>query len=234
MNMAWYVGTSGYSYKEWCGPFYPEKTPAGSMLSLYAKVFNSVEINNTFYKTPEVATVEKWAGLVPSSFRFAVKASRRITHIKRLKEAGESADYFLERTAAFGPRMGCMLFQLPPTAKMDVERLQAFLGLLPPKLKAAFEFRHASWFSDAVYATLSKHNAAMVYSDGEAVEVPFISTANWGYLRLRDTEMDTKSLASWADRVRGQKWKSAYVFFKHEDEGRGPDFARQFVEFLGA
>ena len=230
--MSFYVGTSGYSYKEWCGPFYPEKTSGDEMLRFYGKQFRSVEINNTFYKTPDIETVQKWAALVPAPFRFAVKASRRITHIKRLKEAGDSVDYFLERTKAFGNRLGCLLFQLPPNAKVDLERLEIFLTLLPPKLKAAFEFRHSTWFTDSVFDALSRKNAALVFSDGEGVEVPFVPTADWGYLRLRDPEMDPASLKSWAARVSEQKWKSAFVFFKHEDQGRGPALARQFETYL--
>ncbi len=227
-----FVGTSGYSYREWVGPFYPPKTSGDEMLRYYGGQFGSVEINNTFYKTPEADVVERWGSLVPASFRFAVKASRRITHVQRLRDSGDSLAYFLERLKPLGRKLGCILVQLPPNAKSDPQKLRDFLEVLPKGVRAAFEFRHASWFSDDVFDALGAKNCALAFSDGEAVEVPFVETADWGYLRLRDTEMDEAALAAWAGRLRKASWKQAFVYFKHEDEGRGPDFARRFVTLL--
>ena len=159
--MKLYVGTSGYAYKEWKGSFYPRDLPAKRMLHYYGEHFRTVEINNTFYRMPTAALLETWAGEVPGDFRFVLKASQRITHLQRLKDADDSVAYLLDVAGTLKTRLGALLFQLPPNLKMDVPRLRAFLELLPPQSRAAFEFRHASWFDDEVFALLHAHRAAL-------------------------------------------------------------------------
>src|SRR5437588_1605999 len=153
-----HVGTSGYSYKEWKGSFYPEKLPAKEMLSYYASRLPAVELNNTFYRLPQRSMVENWRAQVPANFRFAVKASQRITHFKRLKDVGDDARYLLETVSALEDRLGVVLFQLPPNMKKDSARLEGLLESLPATTRFAFEFRHPSWFEDDVLALLKSKN----------------------------------------------------------------------------
>ncbi len=227
-----FVGTSGYSYKEWKGSFYPEKLPANQMLGYYAERLDTVEINNTFYRMPTEKVLVHWAEQVPPGFTFVVKASRRITHLKRLKDVAEETTYFLRTLTVLGDRLGAMLFQLPPNLKKDVARLGAFLELLPGQARSALEFRNASWFDDEVYEVLRAKNAALVIAETEDMQVPFVDTADWGYLRLRREDYDGGDLATWAERVRGKPWKEAFVFFKHEDEAFAPRFAAEFREIM--
>ncbi len=229
--MELHVGTSGYSYKEWKGNFYPEDLPAKEMLSYYAGRLPAVEINNTFYRLPQPSMIENWRAQVPSSFRFSVKATQRITHIKRLNNAADETKYLLETAALLEERLGVVLFQLPPNMKKDAARLQAFLNLLPAGTRSAFEFRHESWFDDETFNLLRERDCALVVSDTDEKPLTEItSTAGWGYLRLRRTSYDENDLAAWLTRVTNQKWKDAFVFFKHEDEGTGPRLAGQFIE----
>jgi len=215
------VGTSGYSYKEWKGSFYPEDLKSADMLRYYAERFTSVEINNTFYRMPKATMLEGWAGQVPSDFLFVLKASQQITHRKRLKDAGEPVAYLLETAATLGERLGPVLFQLPPYLRKDVDRLRSFLALLPEGRPFAFEFRHDSWSDDEVHAALRERNCALVCADtedsGEA-GAPIVPTADWGYLRLRRCDYTAAELRPWADRIRSQAWEHAFVFFKHEDD----------------
>jgi len=230
------VGTSGYSYKEWKGSFYPADLPAAKMLAFYATQFDTVEINNTFYRMPEGKTLGKWATEVPESFVFVLKAPQRITHQKRLAGAADDIRYLFETAAELGPKLGPVLFQLPPFAKKDVEKLRAFLGALP-RHPCAFEFRHATWFDDEVFALLREHDAAICAADTDEVPDPAaltMSTASWGYLRLRRTQYADGEIERWAKRVEQQRWSSAYVFFKHEDEGKGPAFARTLMKALSS
>lgn len=226
------VGTSGYSYKEWKGPFYPEDLPAGEMLRFYGERLNGVEINNTFYRMPKASVLEEWASQVPEGFRFSIKASQKITHHRRLKDAGDETEYLTRTVGALGERLGCLLFQLPPNLKVDVERLRGFLALLPSGLPAAFEFRHPSWHDDAVFDALREHGAALCCADTEEDEgdAPLVATADWGYLRLRRPTYERPDLERWAQRVAAQPWERAFVFFKHEDEGAGPKMAAAFRE----
>lgn len=227
------AGTSGWSYKEWKGTFYPEKLAAKEMLRYYAGQFPTVEVNNTFYRMPNLATLEGWAAEVPDDFSFVLKASKRITHDKRLNDVGDSVEYLLRTAATLGAKLGPFLVQLPPNMKKDVARLRDFLPLLG-RARAAFEFRHPSWFDDEVYAALRECNAAWCVADtGEEGDPPFVSTADWGYLRLRRVEYGDDDVRAWADRVRGQSWGEAYVFFKHEDAGTGPRLASQFLSYCG-
>ena len=227
------VGTSGYAYKEWKGTFYPEKLPPDQMLRYYGEQFPTVEINNTFYRMPSEKVVLNWASQVPDAFQFVLKASQRITHQKRLQDVGEELGYFLKTSSALGPKLGPTLFQLPPNFKKDVARLEAFLALLPKRWRAAMEFRHASWLDDEVFAALRNHGVALCGADTDEGEASVVVTADWGYLRLRRAQYGEADLAGWAQRVLAQPWQEAFVFFKHEDAGTGPAFARQFMQALG-
>jgi uncharacterized protein YecE (DUF72 family) len=229
MNL--FVGTSGYSYKEWKGNFYPEDLPAKEMLSYYSRRLPAVEINNTFYRLPQPTMVENWKEQVPESFRFSIKATQRITHIKRLKNCAEETKYLMETAALLGERLGVVLFQLPPNSKKDAERLREFLECLPVSTRTAFEFRHESWFDDEIVDLLRGKNCALVISDTDQKPLTSISaTADWGYLRLRRTSYSSDDLNTWMQRVKDQKWQDAFVFFKHEDEGVGPKLAAQFLQ----
>ncbi|HYM59945.1 MAG TPA: DUF72 domain-containing protein [Thermoanaerobaculia bacterium] len=226
------VGTSGYSYKEWKGHFYPEDLPAAKMLEFYGQHFGSVEINNTFYRLPDGKTLAKWATQVPDDFTFVLKASQRITHQKRLAGCADDVRYFYETAAELGPKLGPVLFQLPPYFRKDAAKLGEFLELLPRGHKAAFEFRHDSWLDEEIFSLLRSRDAALCASDTDEVTDPaalIVSTGSWGYLRLRRTEYDETSLAAWRARLAPQPWDATYVFFKHEDEGKGPAFAKQFI-----
>ncbi len=225
------VGTSGYSYKEWKGNFYPEDLPAKEMLAYYSRRLPAVEINNTFYRLPQPAMVANWRDQVPENFRFSVKATQRITHIKRLKNCADETKYLIETASLLGDRLGVILFQLPPNSKKDAERLRDFLTLLPEDKRAAFEFRHESWLDDEVLGLLRNKNCAWVVSDtDEKPLADIVNTADWGYLRLRKTNYESNDLVEWMKRVQNQKWNDAFIFFKHEDEGVGPKLAKQFLE----
>jgi uncharacterized protein YecE (DUF72 family) len=228
--MKLWVGTSGYSYKEWKGVFYPKDLPDKDMLVFYASKLPAVEINNTFYRMPKTSVLETWAEQTPPSFRFAIKASQKITHQKRLKEAGEETAYLLKTAQAMGEKLGVILFQLPPYLRKDLARLEDFLKLLSVDTRAAFEFRHPSWFADDVYELLKKFGGALCVSESdEELDTPFAATANWGYLRLRRQNYSPADLANWAKRIHEQKWQEAFIFFKHEDEGAGPRLAADFI-----
>jgi uncharacterized protein YecE (DUF72 family) len=233
--MNFYVGTSGYSYPEWKGRFYPAKLPAEQMLGFYAARFRTVELNNTFYRPPVASALETWAAQVPADFRFVLKAPGEITHVRRLAGADESVASLLAAAGALGERLGPLLFQLPPNFKKDVPRLRAFLALLSPGCRAAMEFRHPSWFDDEVFGLLRDHRAGLCVADaGDDLEVPFVATADWGYLRLRRPDYDDAALAAWAARMRAQAWRDCFVFFKHEDAGKGPQLASRLLEVLAA
>jgi uncharacterized protein YecE (DUF72 family)/predicted nuclease of predicted toxin-antitoxin system len=232
MNL--YVGTSGYSYKEWKGTFYPKDLSEKKMLHYYGERFRTVEINNTFYRMPKASVLEAWAAEVPADFKFVLKASQRITHMQRLKDADDSVRYLLEVAATLKDRLGPLLFQLPPNLKKDVPRLRDFLALLPSERRAAFEFRHQSWFDDEVFALLRQNQAALCIAEAEGdLQVPFVSTADWGYLRLRMPDYTDADLKTWLKRVQEQSWKDTFVFFKHEDEGKGPQMAKRFLDLAG-
>ena len=224
-----WTGTSGFSYKEWKGSFYPEKLPPNRMLEYYSQRLSSVEINNTFYRLPRAEMLEKWAAQVPEDFAFVLKASRRITHMARLKDAGDPLEY-LTRTAvgALGDRLGPILFQLPPYLRVDVARLTDFLAIVPEDVRAAFEFRHESWFVHDVYRALADHGAALVTADTGEGEAPVVETASFGYARLRRPGYGEADLAEWAATLRRPAWSDVFVFFKHEDEGAGPRMAAGF------
>jgi uncharacterized protein YecE (DUF72 family) len=226
------AGTSGFSYKEWKGSFYPEDLSAERMLAYYAERLPAVEINNTFYRMPKPALLEAWSAEVPREFRFVLKASQRITHFKRLKEAASEVEYFFGVAATLGERLGPALFQLPPNLKKDLPRLEAFLQTLPPGARAAFEFRHPTWFEDDVFEALRARGAALCVAEDEELATPLVATADWGYLRLRRQDYDGGAVAAWAAKVRAQAWTDAYLFFKHEDAGAGPRLAAEFLRLF--
>ncbi len=227
------VGTSGFAYKEWKGSFYPADLPSADFLRYYAGVFATVEINNTFYRMPTEKVLAQWTDQVPAGFTFVLKASQKITHRKRLKECAPELQYFLRTANALGAALGPTLFQLPPNLKKDMDRLLDFLTLVPSTWRAALEFRHASWFDEDVFDALRRHNVALVAAETDPDEselaVPFVATADWGYLRLRRKAYDAAALDAWAERLRAQAWSDAFVFFKHEDEATGPALASAFA-----
>ena len=227
-----FVGTSGYSYKEWKGSFYPEKIAANKMLNYYGQQFNAVEINNTFYRMPSERVLSNWYDEVPEGFSFVLKASRKITHFKRLKpESEDELRYLLKTASVLRDKLGPTLFQLPPNLKKDVDRLQAFLAFLPNRWRAAFEFRHESWFDDDVIGVLRERGCALCLADTDDGDPPaMVDTGSLGYLRLRRADYSDDDLRSWADRIHEQAWDRAFVFFKHEDEGAGPRMAQRFLE----
>jgi uncharacterized protein YecE (DUF72 family) len=225
------VGTSGFSYKEWKGSFYPEDLPDAKMLAYYASRLPTVEINNTFYRMPTKELLEKWSGEVGDGFTFVLKAPQRLTHRKRLVDCADDLRYFIETASVLGPGLGPLLFQLPPNFKKDVPRLRDFLALVPQQRRAAFEFRHESWFDEETFETLRAGRAALCAADtdesGEAGP-PLLGMGDWGYLRLRRADYSDADLSGWAERVQALPWGEAFVFFKHEDAGKGAQFAERF------
>ncbi len=219
-----WAGASGYAFKEWKGSFYPDKIQPEAMLAWYAERLSTVEINNTFYQMPKVTVLEHWAATTPANFRFAIKASRRITHNAKIAAdaAAESLAYLYKNLAALGDKRGPVLFQLPPFLKKDLPRLRDFLQLLPTDHRATFEFRHDSWFDDDVYALLQAAGAALCLSEREdQAAPPLVETAPWGYLRLRLETYSDADLAAWAQRLAATRWQEAHVYFMHEATAPG-------------
>lgn len=231
--MLHHVGTSGYSYPKWKGSFYPAKFPTKDMLGYYASRFGAVEINNTFYRPPTAELLDGWAAQVPPHFRFVLKAPQEITHRKRLVGVEGLVGSFVETARTLGDRLGPLLFQLPPNFKKDAAKLRGLLELLPTGCRAALEFRHPSWFDTEVFTILRQHQAALCVAEADDdLEVPFVATANWGYLRLRRAGYDDTALSVWAGRIAAQRWRESFCFFKHEDTGTGPRFAAWLTELL--
>jgi uncharacterized protein YecE (DUF72 family) len=232
--MTIWVGTSGYNYPEWKGSFYPLKLPAAKMLPYYAERFSTVEINYTFYRMPNEKILAGWSRETPDRFKLTLKAPKRITHDRRLRDCEESLEMFLRLAKTLGPKLGVLLFQLPPYFKKDLDVLDGFLKLLPADLHAAFEFRHASWLDEEVYARLQARNLALCIADSEKASTPLRMTADYAYFRLRDEGYMPADLATWARTIREQTnhCSETFVYFKHEDEGKGPEFARLLVNEL--
>lgn len=231
--MIW-IGTSGYNYPEWKGTFYPADLPASKMLAFYAARFPTVEINYTFYRLPTEKLVAGWAAGTPSPYKLTLKAPKRITHDKRLRDAGELLRVFCHVAGTLGDKLGVLLFQLAPNFTIDLAVFDAFLAELPPGAKAALEFRHPSWFDAAVYDRLRARNLALCIADSEKLSTPVVATANYGYFRLRDEGYDDADIVRWADTIRAHqdRWKDTFVYFKHEESGKGPEFARRLIERL--
>ncbi|MGE3510733.1 MAG: DUF72 domain-containing protein [Vicinamibacterales bacterium] len=232
--MIW-IGTSGYNYPEWKGSFYPADLPATKMLPYYAERFPTVEINYTFYRMPTEKLLAGWAVQTPAQYKLTLKAPRRITHDSRLKECGELVRGFCRVAGSLGDKLGALLFQLPPNLKANVDLLETFLATLPPKAPAAFEFRHSSWFDDRVFARLAARGHALCVADSEKLSTPLRVTSDLAYFRLRDEGYTADDIAVWADRIRDATvgCRDVFVYFKHEDEGKGPEFARRLRERMG-
>jgi uncharacterized protein YecE (DUF72 family) len=229
-----YVGTSGWNYPEWKGSFYPRDMKPAGMLAYYAERFSTVEVNNTFYRMPTQKVVDGWAGTVRAGFTFVLKAPQRITHFARLRDVDEPVRVFCDVARTLGPKLGPLLFQLPPNFKVDTERLAGLLALLPSDVRAAFEFRNATWFTDEVYTRLAARNAALCIADNDDGATPAVATADWGYLRLRATGYADDDLRGWLATMRriGERWRDAFVFFKHEDKGTGPALGARLKALL--
>jgi uncharacterized protein YecE (DUF72 family) len=228
------AGTSGFSYKEWLGRFYPEKLPASEMLQYYASHFATVEINNTFYRMPAESMLEGWCRQVPEGFSFTLKAPRRITHDKRLREIDADVGEFVRRAGALGDRLGVLLFQLPPNLKKDLGRLRDLLSLLPGDRRVALEFRNDSWQDEEVYAALRDGGAMLCVTDTDTGDTPYVTTASRGYIRLRRTQYDDSDLRGWVERIRTRNLACTYVYFMHEDEALGTKFAQRLLELWQA
>jgi len=226
------VGTSEFSYPAWKGTFYPPDITSPRMLAWYAQRLPAVEVNNTFYRMPTPQVIAAWREGVPGGFRFALKAPQRITHLKRLADVEQPVAHFWRVAGALGSALGPMLFQLPPQMRCDVARLREFLALLPAGAEVALEFRHPSWFTDEVFEAMGERGVALCVNESEELAAPLLATGPFGYLRLRRPGYSVEELASWAARIRAQPWHTAYVFFKHEDEARGPRFALALSEWL--
>ena len=231
--MIW-VGTSGYNYPEWKGSFYPKTLPSSKMLAYYAARFATVEINYTFYRSPNEKILEGWAAVTPERFRLTLKAPRRITHDARLRDCADPLRQFLETSSTLGPKLGALLFQLPPNLKKDLLLFDAFLDAFPPRVCAAFEFRHASWFDEEVYARLRARHLALCVADSERLSTPVTITSDYGYFRLRDEGYTTDDIVRWAEIVaeRTKDCRDVFVYFKHEESGKGPQLAQQLMDAL--
>jgi uncharacterized protein YecE (DUF72 family) len=233
--MAIWVGTSGYNYPEWKGSFYPEKFPAAKMLPYYAQRFATVEINYTFYRMPNEKILAGWNAQTPDKFRLTLKAPKRITHDSRLRDCQEALDRFLQVAQTLGPKLGAILFQLPPYFRKDLAVLDGFLAMLPANLCATFEFRHASWMDEEVYARLKDRNLALCIADSEKASTPLRMTADYAYFRLRDEGYQPADIVNWARTIREHTAQSreVFVYFKHEEQGIGPEFAQLLLSELG-
>ena len=233
MRQYW-IGTSGYNYAEWKGSFYPEKLSSAKMLPYYAERLTTVEINYTFYRMPNAKLLSGWSEATPPGFKFTLKAPRRITHDAKLRNCADAVAAFCDAAHTLGPKLGILLFQLPPSFKKDLQILDDFLAMLPPGARAAFEFRHVSWHDDAVYQRLAGRDLALCIADSERLTTPTIATASYGYFRLRDQGYDAGDLDRWAKAmVQEPAWREVFVYFKHEAAGKGPDFAARMNEVLG-
>jgi uncharacterized protein YecE (DUF72 family) len=232
--MSVWVGTSGYNYPEWKGSFYPESLPSAKMLPFYAERFPTVEINYTFYRAPNEKILAGWNTATPERFKLTLKAPKRMTHELRLRDCGDRVRQFLETAASLGTKLGALLFQLPPNLKKDLALFDAFLETFPPRVCAAFEFRHLSWLDEEVYARLRARNLALCVADSEKLSTPVEITADYAYFRLRDEGYVADDIARWAQTIRDRTSScgEVFVYFKHEEEGKGPEFARMLMDQL--
>ena len=231
--MIW-IGTSGYNYPEWKGTFYPADLPAAKMLPYYAERFPTVEINYTFYRMPNEELVGGWAAQTPSPYKITLKAPRRITHDGRLKNCGDLVAGFCGVAGTLGDKLGALLFQLPPNLKKDLPLFDAFLETLPPKACAAFEFRHLSWLDDEVFDRLQRRNLALCVADSDKLSTPVRLTADYAYFRLRDEGYTPDDIKRWAETIARETvyCSNVFVYFKHEESGKGPEFGRLLQQYL--
>jgi len=230
MARVW-VGTSGFSYKEWKGPFYPADLPDREMLSYHAARFRTVEIDSTFYRMPSGKTLESWHGSTSEDFRFALKASRQITHFQRLKAPSDTLRYWTDTVSILGARLGLVLYQLPPFFRCDASRLQVFLEALPAGQPSAFEFRHESWFVPEVYNLLERHRIALCVHDSDEGCSPLQMTAPATYVRLRRSAYTAEQRDEWKSRFRtwAESGLEVFAYIKHEDNPDAPQIALEFA-----
>ncbi len=230
--MTLWVGTSGYNYDEWKGGFYPQKIASAQMLPYYAQRLSTVEINYTYYRMPNAKTLQGWNDVTPERFKLTLKAPKRITHEKKLRECADDVKYFAEVASRLGPKLGALLFQLPPSLRQNLPLLDAFLETLPDGTCAAFEFRHGSWLNEELYARLRARNLALCVADSVTLATPTVITADYAYFRLRDEGYSPEDIAGWAQRIREStvRCREVYVYFKHEEAGLGPQFAGTFLD----
>ncbi|MBI2832864.1 MAG: DUF72 domain-containing protein [Acidobacteria bacterium] len=235
MRESIWVGTSGYNYPEWKGSFYPAHLSTSKMLPYYARQFPTVEINYTFYRMPTPKTLDGWMNAAPSPFRFTLKAPRRITHDARLRDCGELVRAFCDLASRLGDRLGVLLFQLPPFLRKNLAVFDDFLRMVPESTRAALEFRHPSWHDEDVFARLRDRNLALCIADTDRLSTPVVATAEYGYFRLRDEGYQRPDIARWAGTIRERlaDWQEAFVYFKHEEQGKGPELAKLLIEHLG-
>ncbi|MGZ5004717.1 MAG: DUF72 domain-containing protein [Chthoniobacterales bacterium] len=233
--MNYWIGTSGFQYVEWKGTFYPEDLPTAKMLPYFAERLATTEINYSFHRIPSAKTIEGWWKATPERFRFSLKAPQKVTHWAKLRNCGDTLRYFHQVICDLEKKLGCVLFQLPPTLKKDAALLRDFLADVPDGMRAAFEFRDPGWFSEDIYELLKSKNLALCIADSEKLATPEIATADYGYLRLRREDYQNADVARWSDFVKSKEsaWSDAYVYFKHEESGIGPKLARQMIELLG-
>lgn len=234
--MSIWIGTSGYAYKEWKGSFYPEKMAPAKMLPYYAERLRTVEINATYYRAPTEKALANWSAQTPSHFKLTLKAPKRITHEKRLRDCAEETRSFCQVAATLGAKLGALLFQLPPSIQKDLGLFDTFLAALPEEVCAAFEFRHPSWLDAEIHARLRARNLALCIADSEDFSTPLTTTADYAYFRLRDEGYSLSDIIRWAQIVQeaSRKSRDVFVYFKHEDTGKGPEFARKMIEALEA
>ena len=230
---AW-IGTSGFQYAEWKGKFYPEDLSAAKMLAFYAQQFATTEINYTFHRIPSAKTIDNWKLQTPTAFRFSLKAPQKVTHYSRLRECSDTIRYFHDVTSALGEKLGPVLFQLPPNFKKDTLLLADFVNGLPEGMRAAFEFRHETWFADDVFEALKARGVALCIADMGEITTPPVATANYGYLRLRREDYESKDVTRWAEFIHAQdgNWEDGFIYFKHEDAGIGPRLAKEMMQTL--
>jgi len=233
-SMKSWIGTSGFQYAEWKGTFYPDTLPASKMLPFYAERFSTTEINYTFRRIPSGKTIESWFNATPARFKFSLKAPQKVTHFAKLRDCADTLRYFYQVILDLESKLGPVLFQLPPAFKKDAPLLASFLNDIPSGSRAAFEFRHTSWFDDEVFALLKNKNMALCIADSEKLSTPVVVTADYGYLRLRRADYQASDIARWAEEIQRKEniWSDAFVYFKHEESGTGPKLATEMLRLL--
>jgi uncharacterized protein YecE (DUF72 family) len=231
-----YVGTSGFSYPEWRGSFYPAGLGSDELLAYYGRIFPTCEINNTFYRHPSEAVLAAWAAAVPPTFRFAIKAHRRITHLKRLADVDGDLAVLYERVRLLADRLGVVLFQLPPTLRYDEVRLRTFLAQLRPGAHVVIEFRHDSWRREEVYRLLADHRVSLAAGETDETAQPRLAVGPIAYLRLHKYRYTDDELAERAAWLREQlaSGRDVYAYFTHEEGTPGPAYAQHLMAMLAS
>jgi uncharacterized protein YecE (DUF72 family) len=230
-----WIGTSGFQYAEWKGTFYPEDLPTSKMLAFYTESFSTTEVNYSFRRIPSPKTIQNWYEGTPEHFKFSLKAPQKVTHFAKLKNCGDTMQYFCQVITDLETKLGPVLFQLPPAFKKDTSLLAAFLEEVPAGLRAAFEFRHPSWFDEEVFAVLNAKNIALCINESADLSAPVVATADYGYLRLRREDYTEADMRRWATAIQDKQdvWPDVFVYLKHEESGTGPRLAKQLMGMLG-